>query len=111
MEWEFHGEQFQILAAGGGYQSCHQLVSKVILSKVQFYILTHFIALTFYCTYLFPSLIPFPMFQIFLCTYEDSVAILLQGWEFALCSFALVAVGAKSEEKKRVKSEERNSEE
>ncbi len=33
-EWEFHGEKFNIFPAGGGYQSCQQLVNNVIMNKV-----------------------------------------------------------------------------
>jgi hypothetical protein len=33
-EWEFHGEKFHILPAGGGYQSCQQLINDVITNKV-----------------------------------------------------------------------------
>jgi hypothetical protein len=33
-EWEFHGEKFQILPAGGSYQSCQQMVNDVITIKV-----------------------------------------------------------------------------
>jgi hypothetical protein len=33
-DWEFHGEKFNIFPAGGGYQSCQQLVNNVIMNKV-----------------------------------------------------------------------------
>jgi hypothetical protein len=33
-DWEFHGEKFNIFPAGGGYQSCQQLVNNVIRNKV-----------------------------------------------------------------------------